>query len=239
MSTIADLSTEVLIKTENLQSDPSRAYQWLHDALVNISGNTEYRETFDQLEVYGPKFNLTGGDQTTSVQEYDFANIVTPGDYNLETLDVLIWTDYPTNLIRKQLNETDYQSADRFLQAPSIPAYWYRFADTIGFTPPPNQNYQVQSRIMRRHPIASPVQDTTILLPLEWNTILIHAAAMYGFIELHEYEKAQKVYVLLHGDPDNPKLPGLIAGVKKRRRREAWNRTKALRPVVGRYGWGN
>jgi hypothetical protein len=234
MSIIQDLETEVIIRCENRTTDTARADIWIQNALLEISGNPDYRDEFDDLEEYGPQYNLT-----PSTQEYAFSNIVPAGDYNLSTLDVLLWTDYPTNTIRKKLQPTHYQDADKFQQAMSIPAEWYRFADTIGFNPVPNQPYQVQARILRRHPFTSPLNQTVILLPQEWNEILIWAAAMRGFMELLEFEKAGEIRTLLQGDPKYPDKQGLIGSVKKRRRREAWRDTSSLRPVIRGYGWGS
>lgn len=239
MSTIADLGQEVVVRVEGRTRDIGRAYVWVRDALIEIAGNPDYRETFDDLEVTGPVFNLTGGDNTTSVQEYDFDSLVNSGDYIITTLDIRLWTDYPDNRISKQLDNKDFQVADRFLQSPSIPAFFYRFGHSVGFVPTPSQNYQVQARIMRRHPLNDPIENTTILIPLEWNEILVWAATMRGFMELLQYEKAAQIRTLLYGDPKYPEKPGIIEGVKRRKQNEAWLQTKSLKPVIRSYGYGN
>lgn len=235
-TSIADLAADVVIKVENRTTDLTRAYVWVRDALLEIAGNSDYKDEFDQLEVWGEQFNLVVGQQ-----EYDF-DLFLPVDvdYNLSTLDVLIWTDYPTNTKRKQLLPTHYQDSDKFLQANSIPAEWYRFSNFIGVNPPPNQRYQVQARILKRHPIdATTMEATCILLPREWYEVIEWAAAIRGFMELLEYEKAGAIRTLLYGDPKHPEKPGIIEGVKKRRKMEAWRQTQQLRPVVRGYGWGS
>src|ERR1700752_4933272 len=84
---IQQLENEVLLRCENKVSDISRTDIWLRDALLEITSNPDFRNEFDLLEEYGPLFNLT-----PQVQEYTFAvNIVPVGDYNVSTLDVLIW----------------------------------------------------------------------------------------------------------------------------------------------------
>jgi hypothetical protein len=232
---IADLAPEVIARVENRTSDLNRADIWLRDTLLEISGNADYRDEFDNLEVLGPTANLT-----PNVQEYPFSLIITSGDYNLSTLDVMVWTDFPTNQIRKKLIPSNYQDTDRFVNSVSIPAEWYRFADTIGFNPTPNQPYQVQARFLMRHPINDAALDQTqILLPREWNEILIWTAAERGFMELLEYEKAATIHKIIFGDPENPTKPGLVNGVKKRRRLEAWRDTVPLRPVIRGYGYGS
>lgn len=229
---ISDLAPEVIFRVQNRQDKLARSYVWLRDAILEISGNTDLRDDFDELEEYGPLFVLTIG-----TQEYAFSNIVPPGDFNLSTLDVLIWTDPPLNSNRQRLDMTSYQAADDTSnQAFGLPAEWYRFADTIGFVLPPDQAYQVQARILRRHPINDvTIQATTILLPREFNEVLIWSAAQRGFMELLQFDKAKEIHVMLHGDPNDESQPGLIKSVKSRRKKEAWRRQKPLQVVVGKY----
>jgi hypothetical protein len=238
---ISDLVGEVILRVENRITDNARAAVWLRDALLEISGNADYRDDFDQLEVLGPTTNLTAG-----IQEYPFSALVPAqalplqSGYNMSTLDVFLWTDYPTNKLRRKLNPTNYQDADKFQQAQSIPTEWYRFADTIGFNAMPNQPYQVQARIMQEHPINDDNLPTTqILLPREWNEVLVYAATMRAYTELLEYEKAQQIRVFLQGDPKYPGKSGLVEAIKKRRKREAWRQEQPLRPVIRGIGWGS
>lgn len=237
MATIGSLVPEVIVRVENRTSDNSRATQWLQDALIDITMDSQLRNEFDELEVIGPVFTLTANPVGANpvVQEYAFSNLIPPGDYNVSTLDVLIWTDPPVNNNRVRLNETSYQDSDRISPFPGLPTKWYRFGDNIGFSPPSNMAYQVQARIYKMHPIASPVNDTVILLGQDWNEILIWAAAMRGYMELEEYEKASAIRNMLYGDPEMPQRPGLLQGKKKRHEREAWRRQKALRPILRRY----
>jgi hypothetical protein len=86
--------------------------------------------------------------------------------------------------------------------------------------------------MLRQHPInQAALNQTTILIPNDWNEILVMAAVERGFIEYLEYEKAGKVHMLLYGDPKYPNRPGIIEGRKKRREFEAWRTEGALRPI--------
>lgn len=245
MTLISNLESEVILRVENQTTQTARADVWIRDSILEIAGNTDYRDDFDQLEEFGPLFNLTGGPVGVSVQEYPFSNFIPIGDYNISTLDVMLWTDFPTNQIRKKLNPSHYQEADKFNQFPSIPCDWYRFADTLGFDPPPNQNYQTQIRIMRRHPITDYfnaqglLNTTVILLPTEWNEVIIWMATMRGFMEFLNFERAGTIRTLLYGDPKDQKNPGLIQSIKKRRDLEAWRDAQPLRPVIQGSCWGN
>ncbi len=225
---ISDLENEVLLRTENRTTDAARADIWLRDALLEIASNPDFRDDFDQLEQFGPVFNLTA-----KTQEYNQSNIVPTGDYNDAMLDILLWQDPPTNNIRRKLDPSHYQKADYFQPTFSLPTEWYRFGESIGFTPIPDKAYQVQARMLKQHPINDNVlNQTAILLPRDWNEILIWSAVERGFAELLEYEKAAHVHAILHGDLKHPERPGLISGRKKRREREAWRQEAALRPVV-------
>jgi len=229
---ISDLDNEVILRVENRTTDLSRADIWLRDALIEISSDPNFRDEFSELEVLGPKFNLTVG-----LQEYPETNLMPVGVVNVATLDIVRWADPPTNNLRQKLSWSHYQEADRSqFSVTSLPTNWYRFAGNIGFDPVPDKAYQVQMRALKFHPITdNQLNQTVILLPRDWNEILVWAAAERGFMELLEYEKAQQIHVLLYGDPKYPARPGVINGRKKKREQEAWRESSPLRPVVRTY----
>lgn len=245
MAQISDLENEVVRKLENDTSATQDIDRWIRDSLIEIAGNPDYRDSFPELEEWGPQFNLTGGPIGTSVAEYAESNIVPAGDFLIKTLDILLWIDYPFNTKTVQLIPTQYQDVDRYQSFPSLPTQWYRFGTSIGFEPLPNQNYQVQARIMRRHPIvdyfnnSGVLNTTTLLLPNEWFEVLEWAAAMRGYMEKLNYERATQIRTMLWGDPAHPNdNPGLIASVKTKRRAEAWLVQQPLRPIIKSSCWG-
>jgi hypothetical protein len=246
MATIQNLETEVIWRVENRVTETSRADVWIRDTLIEIAGNPDYRDSFPELEVTGPTFNLTGGSLGTSVQEYAETNFLSVGDYNIKSLEFFIWTDFSTNQQRKKLRPTAYQEADEYTSGPSLPTQWYRYGLNIGFDPTPNQNYQVQARVMRRHPItdyfntSGLLNTTTILLPTEWFEVIEWAAAMRGFMELLNFERAGEIRTMLFGDPAHPNdNPGLIASVKTKRAAERWVEQQPLRPIIKGSCWGS
>jgi hypothetical protein len=245
MATLQNLEQETILKLENRTSETSSIDRWLRDSLIEIAGNPDYRDSFPELEVTGPFFNLTGGVIGVSVQEYPETSFLTAPDGLIKSLDFRIWIDYPKNSRFTKLNPSNFQDADKFLSDPSLPTEWYRYGNNIGFKPMPDKNYQVQARIMRRHPITDyfnalgTLNTTTLLLPTEWFEVLEWAAAMRGFMELLQFEKASEIRTMLWGDPDEKKKnPGLIASVKTKRRSEAWLQQQALRPMVKTYSFG-
>lgn len=234
--TICELRAEVIARLENRTQDLDRATVWLRDALLEITMDPSLRNEFDELELLGPTLVLTGSTtNAAAVQSYPFSLLIPTGDYNVNTLDVLLWTNPPLNSNRIRLIETSYQDTDRISPYPGQPVKWARFNDDIIFTPPPNLNYTVQARIYRQHPVDEDGCETEILIGRDWIEVLIWAAVMRGFMELLEYEKAEKVRGLLYGDPKYPDRPGIIEGKKKRHEKEAWRRQLGLRPILRKY----
>ena len=232
---IGDLVNEVLLRTENRTNDTARAAIWLRDALLEISGSPDYRDDFIELEELGPVFNLT-----PNQQEYGESLLAPTGDIVSVVDDILIWVDYPANTVRRKLDTSHYQKADRFTPVFSLPTEWYRHSTNIGFNPVPDRAYQVQWRMVKQHPINYNVfTQTLILLPRDWNEVLGWNAAYRGFNELMEYEKASKIYQLLHGDPKDPSQPGLFYSVKRKRRKEAWRMESRLSMTRRPYMFGH
>jgi len=232
---IGDLVNEVLLRVENRTNDASRAAIWLRDALLEISGSPDYRDDFAELEELGPPFTLTA-----KIQEYSETLLAPIGDIVSVVDDILIWVDFPFNTVRRKLDVSHYQKTDRFVPIFSLPTEWYRHSTNIGFNPVPDKAYQVQWRMVKQHPINdTTLTQTTILLPRDWNEVLIWNAVYRGFNELMEYEKAAKIYIMLHGDPKDPSQPGLFYSVKRKRRKEQWRMESRLtftrRPIM----WGH
>jgi hypothetical protein len=236
---IMDLAQEAVNRCENRQDSLDRMGILIRDALIELTTNTDYRDDFDELEIWSESFALTVG-----VTEYPFSQLVPQtneyerADYNLATLDILMWIDPPTNTKRIKLNPSHYQLVDRGLTlGNSQPAEWYRFGDSFGVNPAPNRAYEVQARILRGHPINDDaVPFTTILLSRSWHEVLVWAGVERLYMELGQFEKAAYVHKLLHGDPRYPDKPGLLNGGKKRRKREAHRVSGGLRPVIRPYG---
>jgi hypothetical protein len=232
---IGDLVNEVLLRTENRTNDASRAAIWLRDALLEISGSPDYRDDFVELELLGPQFILT-----PQIQEYPETSMAPAATVVSVVDDILIWVDFPQNSVRRKLDWAHYQKTDRFSPIFSLPTEWYRHSTNVGFNPVPDKPYQVQWRMVMMHPINDDnLPLTVILLPRDWNEVLIWAAVYRGFNELMEYEKANKVFMMLHGDPKDMSQPGLIYSVKRKRRKEAWRMEGRLTMTRRMSMWGN
>lgn len=231
---INDLVNEVLIRCENRTTDTSRASIWIRDALLEISGSPDYRDDFVELEELGPVFNLI-----PKQQEYAETLLAPVGDIVSVVDDILIWVDFPANTVRRKLDTSHYQKTDRFNPVFSLPTEWYRHSTNVGFNPVPDKAYQVQWRMVKMHPINDvTLTQTQILLPRDWNEVLIWAAVYRGFNELLQFEKAAKVHTLLHGDPKDPGKLGLMYSVKRKRRKEQWRMESRLSMTRRSIMWG-
>ena len=245
---LADLEAEVVQKLENRTTNTANIDRYLRDALIELTSNPDLRDSFPDLEVRGPVFNLQGGDIMFSVQEYAESHFVWPMDFNVKFLNFVIWIDFPVNTRSQKLNPGVYQESDEFKQGPSLPVDWYRFGHLVGFDPTPNRNYLVQGTYQRRHPITDwfntqgLLNTTIVLMSEEWYEVLEWLAAMRGFAELLNYPRAEEVYNMCWGRPDphnsGERLPGLVTNVKSIRRAEAWLQQQPLRPVMRAVGWG-
>jgi hypothetical protein len=246
--TIKDLEQEVVQKLENRTTNTLNIDRYIRDALIELTGNPDLRDSFPELEVRGPIFNLQGGPLQFSVTEYPETSFIWPGDENVKILNIILWIDWPVNSRSIKLNPGVYQESDEYKQGPSQPVEWYRIGNLIGFDPTPNRNYQVQATYQREHPITDyfneqgQLNSTVVLMRKEWFEILEWTAAMRGYAELLNYQRAQEVFQMLWGRPDpnnsGERLPGLITNVKSRRQSERWLRQQPLRPVIRGSGWG-
>ena len=53
--TIADYAAIVCTKLENRTSDLDKAIEWVANSLVEITGDSDLRDDFDELEAWGDK----------------------------------------------------------------------------------------------------------------------------------------------------------------------------------------
>lgn len=247
--TLEMLEQEVVQKLENRTTNTANIDRYLRDALIELTSNPDLRDSFPDLEIRGPVFNLQGGPISFSVQEYPETSFIWPDDENAKVLNIRIWIDFPFNTRSQKLIPGVYQESDKFKQGPSLPVSWYRFGNAIGFDPTPNRNYLTQASYQQQHPItdwfnSSGLLNTTIIkMSQEWFEIIEWLAAARGFAELLNYPRAEEVHNMVWGRPDPEKagerLPGLITNVKSRRQSERWLEQQPLRPVIRGTTWGS
>ncbi len=234
----SDLLPEIQFALENRTSasDQTRIYGWLRDSLVEITTSMQYRDDLVELEVRGTPFNLTALVPMYS-EDLFVPAVAAPlqSGLNMATLDIILWTDPPTNSKFIKLEYNHYQNTDS-VYTNSLPSSWFRFGLELGFNPTPDKAYQVQGRCLQYHPINdSDLAATQILLKREWNEILVYMSAMRGWLALEEFEKAGAVRQILYGDPKDVNNPGLLKARKPVRQREMHRTTGKIRMKVGRF----
>lgn len=123
---------------------------------------------------------------------------------------------------------------------PGVPAIWAPFAQRMYLRPVPNDSYPVIVDYWVKVNVdinadVNTLNETEILLPDDWIEIVDYEAQMRGFMGLLEFDKANAIRMLLHGDPKKPKEPGLIKQRLTRIQAEYENADYGLRPRMVRY----
>jgi hypothetical protein len=142
---------------------------------------------------------------------------------------------------RRSIRKKDSQYIDLYptnQQGP--PVIWAPFKDTQIFRPVPDQAYTITRRYWKKPVVnftsTSTIEATVLLLPDNWLEILDYAAALRGFIDLEEADKAGNLRMLLYGDPRHPAdNPGLIKQHLTRIQAENMNSDYGIRMKVRPY----
>lgn len=106
----------------------------------------------------------------------------------------------------------------------SAPAIWAPFSQSIIFRPPPDQIYTVTVDYWAKPVLASPIGNTTLLVPDDWLEAISYEAAMRGHAELGEADKSRALAMILYGftDPQTGKFtPGMLQNLQNRMQAEA------------------
>ena len=125
---------------------------------------------------------------------------------------VLILSDGSTQPLQKK----NIKVIDRYHSTSKGPPSIYApFESLVYLRPVPDKTYDLKWRVWRRPHLDTVVNDTVIELPDDWLEIVGYSAAIRGFTDLLEADKAAAIMQLLHG-VTNPKTgakltPGLIA----------------------------
>lgn len=109
---------------------------------------------------------------------------------------------------------------------------------TVVLRPTPDVAYTIKWRLWMKPTIATPVENTVILLPDDWLEILDYAAAMRGFAVLNTQDKAMGIMQLLHGSEDprtGRRIPGLIAQRIRKQQAESVDEDYATDPMIRPY----
>lgn len=189
---------------------PSMIEQWIRDAYIELALNYDFEELLDT---------------TTSVTTISTPTVITDTfNYpdNVRAIKSLTLVDSFGNV---QVLE---KRSIRFIEAypnnaPSRPSCFCSYTQgaslttktrTVVLRSAPDQIYTLRWRAWMKPTIAGTLSATYIQIPDDWLEILDYAAAMRGFVQLLEPDRAQAIFQLLFGRMDmksGRKEPGLIA----------------------------
>lgn len=221
MSTIADLSPDVIFNLSGRSDLQIRTYAWLRDAYREIGSNYP----LETLEDSDSSLTVAGTDQ------YDYPALARA----IKTLTLVMSQGQTIPLQPRSMRVIDYYPgpASNMYGTPCI---WAPFGASYFLRPVPNGSYTVLSRFWKKVEIAGTIEDTIVNVPDDWLEVVTLAATIRGHIALNERDKADQIRTLLHGDPrDQAGNPGLIKSKLRRAQAEAGFGDWSVNPKVRSY----
>lgn len=221
MSTISDLSVDVIFGLGGRSDLQARSYSWLKQAYLEIGSNCPL-ETLeaseDNLTVYG-------------IDAYDYPATARA----IKVLSVVLSAGQTIPIRKRSMQVIDqYPGPDSNMTG--LPCIWAPFANQLFLRPVPNGSYTLRQRFWRKPTIETVVETTELLVPDDWLEVLVLAAVARGHIALNERDKANQIQTLLHGDPAHQQEnPGLIKTKLRRQQAEAGYDGWATKPKIRAY----
>jgi len=204
---ITDRADGVKQKLGNRSDLTTRIYLWLRDAYIELAMAYPFDEllsTYDGVTI--------GGTSETGTYTYPTG---TRAIRSLAIIDTS--TKQSTTLARKNIREIDNYSTTTKTK-PSIYCTWVlqtpSFVRQVLIRPLADKVYTMRWRIWLLPTISGTVQNTELAVSDDWLEIVDYCAALRGFTELLEHDRATAIRDLLYGfiDPRSGKRqPGLIA----------------------------
>lgn len=228
MTTIEDLLPQVRMELGGRTDQDANIRQWIKDAYLDV-GMTFPLET---LEV-----SLT----TQTVQDTD--TYAYPNDCRaIKALTLMNNLSTPASPV--PLTKKNIQVVRRYqIGTTGVPAIWAPFGTNFMLRATPNYTYDLiidYWQIPQMAVAADGSEDlpnTVVNVPSDWLEIVVFEAAKRGHTKLQEYDKAQAVHQITHGDPNSQLgFPGLIKEKLTRKGAENGVSDFGLRPRVRPYG---
>ena len=213
--TITNHVAAVRQKLGNRTDIDTRIENWLRDAYRELA----YAYPFDEL--YDSKDTSTIGPVGSTVtSRYDYPTSIGVNNAEvrgLRSLAIIDSSNVSILLERRSIRYIDEYSTT-VPSRPSIYATWAEQTATgvtrfVELRPVPNTVYTLRWRLWLLPIIAGTIGDTILRVPFDWLEIIDYAAALRGFSELLEHDRANAIRDLLYGfiDPTNGRRqPGLI-----------------------------
>lgn len=217
---ISDRAVTVQLMIGNRSDVPNRIPVWIANAYIEICSNIPFPD-------------LEATDNLQTVIGTDAYNYPTNARGILAT--TLFFGTQPRPIVKKNIEYVDnYPSSTQ-----GIPAVWAPFNYQQVFRPVPDNSYTVTRRFWTKPVVdfTSPttINSTTLFIPDDWLEVLDYSAALRGFMELKDYEKAKGIRIILYGDPKDPTNPGLVKQHLTQIQSENMNSDYGMRMKVRRY----
>lgn len=230
MANILDLISDVQRKLAGRTTIPALAPYWIRDAIRELTDNFQFTE----LEVTANFAYLTGGRSTYPVDYFTNNN-----EYPNKVVLFELFVDYPDNTVTALMNWREPAVVLPMSRIQAIPGAFTRVGYNFIFGSCPNSNFQVCLTYQKKHPIVGNTVDELgtqqIFMPDSWLEILVLSAAERGAMELRLPDYVTLYHQMLHGDPENPAIVGLLqARISQHAKDKSINAGQVV-PVVGRY----
>jgi len=204
---ITDRAEGVKQKLGNRSDLAARIYLWLRDAYIELAMAYPFDELLSTVDV-----STVGGTNETGTYTYP------TGVRAIRSLALIDTSSkQSTTLERKNIRIIDnFNTAT--LSKPAIYCTWVlqtpAFVRQVFLRPLPDKVYTLRWRVWMKPTINATVENTELAVSDDWLEIVDYCAALRGFTELLEHDRATAIRDLLYGfiDPRSGKRqPGLIA----------------------------
>lgn len=229
--TIANIIPGVLQKLGNrsdLNGTPSLVSKWISEAAIELS----VALPFPQLQFIGPIKTFTVATPETT---YPISNYVANVGDDIAFVDAFwVWWNGATGSGYNMKYRTPAVVNVMAQMTKAPPMYWTRYGMNFIFGPNPDKAYSHFIMYQKKHAFSTPAVSTDpILLEPEWATVLEYAAAIKGAPEVQMAEMMTTWQSILHGNPNDPRQPGLIKPLLTQFQRDASNNERQLSVVIG------
>lgn len=190
----------------------SRIAIWLRDAYISLSWGNPFAEleTSIQLVTEAGQDSYPYSDNFRAIRNLVIyrpdGTVITPSTKDIGSI--------------RQMNSINQ----------GAPAIWCDFGKFIYFRPVPDASYTCLVDYWAKPTITADVLSTLIQMPDDWLEVLDYGAALRGYTELQEPDKAKQTQELLFGYV-NPQTGHMVQGIVQ----NLMNRTQATDPYKD---WG-
>lgn len=222
MPTIGDSVVTVQLNLGNRSDLAARISQWLAYAYIDLGMSYPFEELEDSIDdAFAP--NIGTYDYPTGVRAIKTLSLTstTNSQQPIKRRDIKIIRRYNTNAT--QGPPSIYGTRAKQILVRPIPNQSFPFIWDVWMLPAVDQTS------------TTTINNSPVLLPLDWIEIMQLMATLRGHISLLERDKAGEIHTLLYGDPLDQTQPGLIKTKLLIHSAESYDSDYAIRPKNRAY----